>query len=403
MKLDCKETQWKERDAVRVTNGIVELIVLLNGGHLACFRFIEPHGASSQNVLWEAPWELRKVDADWSAEASLQYGPPDAGRFLAGFTGHALCLNYFGDPDPDQAASGLGLHGEAAVKRWRLNAPETSTHHRCTLAVDLPISHLRLERSIQVPEQQSVVYIEETLYNESTKELPCNWVQHVTFGTPFLSEDTGTVLASATAGLTSHLSYDGKSLLPFGQPFIWPFVQLRSGNGHADLRLPFKHTGKGFLVGTLMDPKRELEYLLAINWEHRLGVGYCFQRKSYPWMAVWEENCVRQDPPWNGNTRARGMEFGTVPLPRTAGERFPYENFIQASSGFTIPGGGKRNARYIISLFRVPEEIHSIEDVILRGDTLTFMADGNLDRFSISAKGCEAFLVQSSAGYSHLR
>lgn len=336
---------------------------------------------------------LRGLDKDWTSEASLQYGLPAAGKFLAGFTGHALCLDYFGDPDPEKAASGLGLHGEAAARRWQVVGCEISEDLLCRLAVVLPISHLRFERKIQIREQQSVVYVQETLHNESDGELQCDWIQHATFGPPFLSGDACTFLASVSAGATSSLCYDGKSVLPLGQSFTWPFVQLESGNSRADLRLPFATPGKGFLAGAMLDPSRELQYLLAINWALRLGVGYFFRREDFPWMTVWEENCAREDAPWNGRTRARGMEFGTVPLPRTAGERFPYESFVQASPGFTIPRGKTRNAHYIMSLFRVPEEIRSIEDIVLRGDTLQFSADGSANAFSIPAKGCEAFLA----------
>ena len=53
----CPESiRWKGRDATRLTNGIVELIALSGGGHLAELRFLESEGRSSQNVFWEPPW-----------------------------------------------------------------------------------------------------------------------------------------------------------------------------------------------------------------------------------------------------------------------------------------------------------------------------------------------------------
>ncbi len=391
MGLLCEETQWKGRDALRITNGILELISLLEGGHLTCFRFIEPNGEPSYNVLWEAPWELRGLNEAWNNQASLQYGPLATGKFLAGYTGHALCLDYFGDPDPKQAVSGLGLHGEAAVRRWYVAGCDISTHLHCRLAVNLPIAHLRLERNIQIQERQSVIYVQEHLYNERDTETHCNWVQHVTFGSPFLSRNTATVLASATSGATSHLGYGGKSLLPVSHPFTWPFVQLGPGSNRADLRTPFARDGKGFLLGMALDPSREIEFLLAINWSLRLGVGYFFRRDSFPWMTVWEENCSRQEEPWKGTTRARGMEFGTVPLPRTAGETFPYESFSNAPTGLSIPAHEKRTAPYIMALFQVPKGMRAIEDVVLRGDTLSICAEGEI-LLSIPARDCEAFL-----------
>lgn len=391
--LSCDKSRWKGCDAVRITNGIVELIALLDGGHLACFRFIEPNGPSSQNVFWEAPWALRRLNKDWTDEDFLQYGDPATGRFLAGFTGHALCLDYFGEPQPEKAALGLGLHGEAATMRWDVLSSELSTSAHCRLAVTLPASRLRFERVIQLCEQQSIVYIEETLYNQHDTDLQYDWVQHVTFGPPFLSEHGGTLLASAVAGMTSSLGYDGRSMLPTAQGFTWPFVRLEDNKGRADLRLPFTEAGKGFLAGTLLDPSRETEFLLAVNWGLRLGVGYCFRKENFPCMAVWEENCARQDAPWNGKTRARGMEFGTTPLPQSFGEHFPHECFANRLRRPNILPRGKRRVRYIMFLFEVPRGIHSIDNVVRSGDILSFFADGGDKAFSTPAKGCENLLA----------
>ena len=34
-------------------------------------------------------------------------------------------------------------------------------------------------------------------------------------------------------------------------------------------------------------------------------------------MGIWEENRSRLQPPWNGRTITRGMEFGVSPMPET--------------------------------------------------------------------------------------
>jgi hypothetical protein len=57
-KLIREEVKWKGCDAVRLMNGIVELIALAGGGHLASFRLVDQDGRPSQNVLWEAPWTI---------------------------------------------------------------------------------------------------------------------------------------------------------------------------------------------------------------------------------------------------------------------------------------------------------------------------------------------------------
>lgn len=388
-----KEIKWRGREAVQLTNGIVELIMLPAGGHLAAFRFLDLKGPSSQNVLWEAPWPLCDPDDAWSSEKSLVYGAPEAGRFLAGYTGHALCLDYFGDPPPERVAAGLGLHGEAAVTRWKmLDSPEP-TSGQCDWVADLPLSRLRFKRKIRLCEGQSVVFVDESLYNQSDAEHHCDWVQHVTFGHPFVSNDASTVIASAQAGVTSSIAYGDQSLLPKQEYFSWPFVRLGNESEVIDLRKPFSSDGEGFLAGVMLDRDRQAEFVLTVNWKLRLGVGYCFRRDDFPWMAIWEENCARQESPWNGTTRARGMEFGTTPLPASVNEGVPDKRVLDAPKGCCVPANGKKTARYLVFLFAVPANVQSIEGVVPEGDTLRIFDAEGKTLLSIPANGCEAFLA----------
>ena len=45
---------------------------------------------------------------------------PPAGKYLAGYAGHSLCVDYFGAPSEEEAPLGLPLHGEVASSRWTL-------------------------------------------------------------------------------------------------------------------------------------------------------------------------------------------------------------------------------------------------------------------------------------------
>jgi hypothetical protein len=332
----CEKVRWKGRDAVRLANGMVEMISLTCGGHLSVFRFLNHNGRPSQNVLWEAPWTTCDPERVWSDERSQLYGSPETGRFLAGFTGHALCLDYFGEPTAEKAAAGLSIHGEAAIARWKVIGSSLTEKVQCKWRVALPISQLSFEREVQLSNGQSVAYIEETVTNKREIAHQFDCVQHVTFGPPFLSEGMSTVTASACSGVTSPLGYEGKSLLPNNHHFSWPYAQRAANKGPADLRLPFTEKGQGFLAGMKLDPGKSVEYISVINWESRLGVAYCFRRCDFPWIAVWEENCARQVPPWNGSTQARGMEFGTRPLPLAGYGGFPGETFSDTPRGCSI-------------------------------------------------------------------
>lgn len=384
--------RWKGRDAIRLTNGIVELISLTGGGHLAAFRFVDQGDRPPQNVLWEAPWTTFDPGQDWSQDMSRLYGPPQTGKFLAGFTGHALCLDYFGDPTAEKAAAGLSLHGEAAIVRWSAIGSKESRSTQCRWQVSLPISQLIFEREIHLGNKQSVAYIEETVSNERDVEHRCDWVQHVTFGPPLVCEGVSTLIASAQFGLTSPSGYEGGSLLPNNRHFSWPYVRRSASKGPADLRLPLTEKGQSFLAGLMLDPAHEIEFLLAVNWSLRLGVGYCFRRRDFPWMAVWEENCTRQDPPWNGNTQARGMEFGTRPLPLAGNGGLPGKRFLDIPRGCSIAAHGKKTARYMMFLFEVPEETRSIGGAAPAGNAILVHDKNGTHSFSIPAEGCREFL-----------
>lgn len=393
MRQICETVRWKGRDAVRLANGIVELISLVGGGHLAAFRFTDTDGTPQQNVLWEAPWTTSDPDRRWSEEMSQLYGPPETGRFLSSFTGHALCLDYFGDPTAERAAAGLGLHGEAACTRWIVTDSAESKHAHCRFVADLPLSGLTFERDIRLGNGQSIAYVQETVHNTHDTERRCDWVQHVTFGEPFLCEGNSSLMASAESGMTSPLGYEGNSLLPANCYFSWPRVHRDSGCGAVDLRLPFTERGSGFLAGLRLDPHHELEYVLAINWRLGLGVGYVFRRRDFPWMTIWEENCARQDAPWNGQTRARGMEFGTTPLPLADNGGLDDKRFSDNPRGCVIAAHGELAARYLVFLFAVPGEMRSADNVVLAGDAISICDASGIASLSVPAKGCGVFLA----------
>ncbi len=312
----------------------------------------------------------------------------------AGFTGHALCLDYFGAPSPEEAAAGLPIHGEAGAADWSVHELLERENIGCRWNVHLPVAQLCFERTVRLRNQESVVYVEETVTNERAVDHACQWVQHVTFASPFLSPAESTLAVSAVHGITSPSGYEGGSLLADNQEFLWPYAPGRNVNGTTvDLRLPFSVKGRGFEAAVQLDSRREVEFLLAMNWKLRLGVGYCFRRQDFPWMAIWEENCARPDKPWNGNTQTRGMEFGTTPLAVGREQTLRRGNTLGIPTWCVIPARGKRTARYLFFLFVIPDGIHSIERVETKGNAIT-LGDGRADSsFSISGDGCEDFLL----------
>jgi hypothetical protein len=129
-----------------------------------------------------------------------------------------------------------------------------------------------------------------------------------------------------------------------------------------------------------------------VNWKLRLGMGYCFRRQDFPWMAVWEENCARQGVPWNGNAQARGMEFGTTPLPLGREANLRRGPLFDTPTCCVLPAGAERTARYLLFLFEIPPHVNSIENLAIQPNGMVLVDEHSQPAINIPAQGCEQFL-----------
>src|SRR5271154_241273 len=171
------KTKWRGRPAFCLNNGVVQLTTLTGGGHIADFRLLDPT-VRSVNSLWEAPWPTMdpgKFGSDLAknirSKNIRKYGAAPVGKFLASFTGHAVCVDYFGGPSEAEAVQGLALHGEAANSRWKLlELDQTSSAAQLSMGVHLPAAGLRFRRRLRLHGGESVVYVEESLVNERAQD-----------------------------------------------------------------------------------------------------------------------------------------------------------------------------------------------------------------------------------------
>lgn len=364
----ASKTKWRTRPAYCLDNGVVTLTILTGGGHIADFRSCDTTG-SGVNALWEAPWT--SIDPDQFRKGHIRkYGPAPIGKFLAAFTGHSVCVDYFGAPSEAEMGQGLLLHGEAATSRWRLvEQKETASDGRLEFAVRLPAAGLRFRRKLRLLRGESVVYIEESIANERAQDHFFHWTQHVTLGSPLLNPETSVIAISGTRSITWPHGYEGAALLPDDQEFTWPNAPTLDG-GKIDLSRPFLRDGKGFIASLLLDPKREVGFIAALNWQLGLLLGYCFRRADFPWVAIWEENMARQSSPWNGNTRARGLEFGSTPMPVGKEETFARGPLFDTPTFRRIPAKSTLRAPYLAFLGKVNSEWRLIGDIQLTRDTI---------------------------------
>ncbi len=371
------QVSWKGRPAWQIRNDCIEALVLEGGGHIAGLHFL-PGAGPTENVLWEAPWDGVDPKDYNSREHEQRYGAAPVGKFLASFTGHALCLDLFGAPSDEETAQGLALHGEASASQW---SGEVSKDVLRVWA-ELPHAQLHVERAIAVLPNESVLHVEERVTNRAQSPREIHWVQHPTLGPPLLAAGESVVSIPADRAKTWPLGYGGKSLVPDDVEFSWPRL------GDLNLALPFQRKGTGMVVATQLRQERSHAFVAALNWRLGLLLGYVFRVADFPWVAVWEENQARDDAPWNGTTQARGLEFGTTPMPmgrqatREAGPLFSTPTALSLAAGET------RATQYLAFLAKVPNTWRVVKDVQLHEGEIALYGHGDKS-VRIPARGAE--------------
>ncbi len=268
-------TTFRERRVAQMENEFARVSVTVEGGHVAEIR----EKATGVNPLWTPPWPSIEISR-YSPEEFPEYGNDAESRLLAGIMGHNLCLDLFGPPSDAEAAAGICVHGEAGVVAWDFESAGDGMIARCRL----PAAQLAFERRIRLVENR--VSFSERVENLSALDRPIAWTQHVTLGPPFL-ERGKTEFRMSVAGKTE---------------------------------VPETFTAEDVSAGywaNLLDPEQDQAWFAARSPGNGVTFGYVWDRADFPWLGIWEENRSRTQPPWNGVTLTRGMEFGVSPYPET--------------------------------------------------------------------------------------
>jgi hypothetical protein len=399
------------------------MVNLTGGGHIAEIRFTDGSGLPTLNPLWIPNWKSMEPFLYRAKAHAKRYGPTHEGKLLSGIAGHNICLDYFGGPSEEEAAQGLSTHGEAPSLKWRKSSSRLRAGRLgLTLSVRLPEAGLEFSREIEMRTGESVVYLKETVANERKLDHFFHWTQHVTLAPPFVAPEDARVFMSATKGITSLEGYGGKALLESGKEFQWPLAPGSSATpspgpprlmktpaaghplpqggegknwganfgGEVDLSHCFIHAGLGIVASLLLDPARDLQFVAALNTRHRLLFAYCFRRADYPWVTIWEENCARESPPWNGRTQTRGLEFGSAPLPVIRREAFTRGPIFGTPTFSTVPARGRLTVPYVAFLAHLPEGFSEVRDISLRKNEILVQGREPDQVVSLPASGLAA-------------
>ena len=310
---------YRGRRAASIENERLRVTVLEEGGHIAEI-FHRPTGV---NPLWTPPWPSIEPSSYDAASDTVYGGGVDA-SLLAGIMGHNLCLDIFGGPSEEEAAAGMPVHGEASLARYEIGRAGDAL----VMGAALPLAQLEIERRITLEDE--TVRIRERVRNVSGTDRPVGWTEHVTLGPPFLVKGSTQFRVSAAQSKVFEERFGTADYLLAAAEFDWPAAPRASG-GTADLRLFTDADASSAYTAHSMDAASDTAFFVAFTPTLRLAFGYVWRRADFPWMGIWEENHSRAQPPWNGRTLTRGMEFGVSPFPE------PRRAMIDRGRMFGVP------------------------------------------------------------------
>ena len=347
-------TTFRSRKAWKLENDRLRVTVLQGGGHIAELVLKSPPGGQEVNPLWIPPWPSMEPSAYTKEKNGATYGTDSEAATLAGIMGHNLCFDYWGAPSPKEFQAGLSFHGEVSTLAWRpMSARNSNGSVDFTYRADLPVGRTSMTRTVRLRAGQPVLYFEETAENKNAMDRPFGWVEHVTFGPPFVDAKNSVFDASATRG--------ERSLGDQSHEFRWPT------DGDRDFRRFSQDAVSGDMAYLLLDPQRSVEFVSAINRQYRLVVAYIFKRADFPWLSLWEQNRDRMQPPWNGKAQTRGMEFGNTRVSGTARAYFRLPTQWDTPTFGWLDAKGKQTARYMAVVAPIPEGFEGVNDILIAG------------------------------------
>ena len=360
-----EEETFHGRHAWVLANGLIRVSVLSGGGHIAEVRLISTDPRKSVNPMRVPHYPTIDPHTYNPARDDAIYGA-DASRWLmSGYMGHLLCFPSYGPPSDDEARAGLGGHGEAAIVEWKkMRVEKTGDAVTLWYGADLTKTQFRVERAITLRQGQRFVHVQEWVENREPYDRPINWMQHATFGPPFIEPGKTVMDVSGTRGKVSPGRPGSNSLAPDSE-VMWPKGKTPEGKP-ADLRVfqPKPHAGTYYVLR--LDPARREQFFTMFHPDYRVLIGYVFPAEDNPWLADWQENRNNEPRPWNRQVVARGIEFGSSPVDEGLKKSVERGSLFGTPSYRWIGGRQRLSTEFTIVLMEVPEGFRGAKDLRTR-------------------------------------
>jgi len=352
------------RPAYVLENGLIRIAALRGGGHLAEIRILSPDAKVSINPMRVPHYPTIDPQTYDPTRHDALYGSGSHRWLSAGYMGHLLCFPFYGPPSSeDEIRAQLGNHGEAPIVEWRkVKVDQRGDGVTLHYSAELPKTHYRVERIITLGKGTRYFRVEEWVENLTSYDRPFQWMQHATFGPPFVEPGKTYLDASATKGLTATRASGGS--LASNSAVDWPRGTNADGKP-ADLR-PFQTKEKaGTYYALLMDRGRSHQFFTLYNSGYKVLIGYVYPTEGNPWLADWQENKSNTFAPWNSQVIARGIEFGNSPFAEGLRKAIERGTLFDVPSYRWIGARQRLKTEFTVFLEEISENFGGVRDVSL--------------------------------------
>ncbi len=372
------------RQAYTLDNGLLQVSALRGGGHLVDLRLSTSDIRLAISPLYVPLYPTIEPYLYHSEDHARRFGNGAGARLTASYMGHMLCFPSFGPPTQAEIKYGFTVHGEALSAPWKEYQPPHLDPSKMKLfyGADLPEVQYRIERTVTLFANETIVHVEEWIENLAFFDRPFNRNQHPTFGPPFVSPGKTMLDFPGTRGITTNRNAGGT--LPKEYEFDWPHVTQPDGIS-VSLR-PFQSMPRSTTYyPVLLNPTRPLSYFTLYNQELPLLVGYLFPTSDNPWIIDWQENRSILGEPHKGQMVARGIEFGTSPFDEGLRKSVERKSFFGTPTFQWIGARERLKSKFTIFLTEIPIGFCGVQDILLEPDQIIVLEQKTGCKFVISS------------------
>jgi hypothetical protein len=335
------DEMFQGRDAWVMRNGRMQVSILKGGGFFGEIRLTSGDAKRDLNPMRVPHYPTIDPHTYDDAKHNAIYGDGPHRWLHSGYMGNYLCFPIFGPPSSEaEGRAGLGNHGETVLVPWRqVSKAIQGRAIVLDMEADLKVTRYKIRRRVTMPIDGAEFTVEETVENLLPMDRPFQWMQHATFGPPFIAPGKSVMRISAVRSGTE------------GEPL-------------AERTMPATpHSGS--YTALLLDMSRKDNFFVMSNPDHPTSIGFVFSTAEHPWVGDWQENQRNTGLPWQGKTIARGIEFGNSPYAEGLRKAIERGRLFDVPTYGWIEANGKYQASYTV--FLTDTAAGDIQDVRLDG------------------------------------